>query len=59
MEYRQIVGIAGVVLFAGVFRGWWDWLGLEEVWALGVVIGLMVLGFRLTWLRRGHRWSRG
>ena len=32
MEYRQIVAIplfiAGVVVFAGGFQGWWDWLGV-------------------------------
>ena len=31
MEYRQIVAIplfiAGVVVFAGGFQGWWDWWG--------------------------------
>ena len=60
MEYRQIVAIplfiAGVVVFTGVFQGWWDWLGVAEVWALGVGIGLMILGGDL--LRRGRRRSR-
>ena len=45
---RKIVGIllfiAGVVVYAGVIRGWWDWSDLEEIWAfLGVGIGLMIL----------------
>ena len=61
MEYRQIVVgillfIAGVVVFTGGFQGWWDWLGVAEVWALGVGIGLMILGGDL--LRRGRRRSR-
>ena len=60
MEYRQIVAIplfiAGGLVFAGGFRGWWDWWGVAEVWALGVGIGLMILGGDL--LRRGRRRSR-
>ena len=60
MDNRQIVAIplviAGGLVFAGVFWGWWDWLGVAEVWALGVGIGLMILGGDL--LRRGRRRSR-
>ena len=44
------------MVFAGVFWGWWDWLGVAEVWALGVGIGLVILGGDL--LRRGRRRSR-
>ena len=60
MDNRQIVAIplviAGGLVFAGVFWGWWDWWGVAEVWALGVGIGLMILGGDL--LRRGRRRSR-
>ena len=59
---RKIVGIllfiAGVVVYAGVIRGWWDWLDLEEIWSLGVSAGLMILGGWLALLRRGRRGSR-
>ena len=48
--------IAGGLVFAGVWQGWWDWLGVAEVWPLGVGIGLMILGGDL--LRRGRRRSR-
>ena len=58
---RDIMGIllviVGLVVIAGASRGWWDWLGLQEGWVLGVVgIGLMILGGDL--LRRGWRRSR-
>ena len=60
MEYRQIVGIllviVGLVVNAGASRGWWDWLDVAEGWALGVGLGLMILGSDL--LRRGRRRSR-
>ena len=60
MEYRVIgaipLVIAGGLVFAGVWQGWWDWLGVAEVWPLGVGIGLMILGGDL--LRRGRRRSR-
>ena len=60
MDNRQIVAIPLVIaaglVFAGVFWGWWDWLGVAEVWPLGVGIGLMILGGDL--LRRGRRRSR-
>ena len=60
MDNRQIVAIplviAGGLVFAGVWQGWWDWLGVAEVWPLGVGIGLMILGGDL--LRRGRRRSR-
>ena len=59
-EYRLIGAIllfsVGVVVFAGVNQGWWAWLGVAEVWALGVGIGLMILAGDL--LRRGRRRSR-
>ena len=59
MEHRQIVGIpliiAGAVVFVGVFLGWWDWLDLEEGRALGVGLGLMILGGLLARLLRGRR----
>ena len=63
MEYRQIVAIllfiVGVVVYAGGFQGWWDWLDLEEGRALGVSIGLMILaGILLPRRRRGRRQSR-
>ena len=62
MEYRQIVAIllfiAGVVVYAGVSQGWWDWLGLEEGRALGVSLGLMILAGVLLPRRRGRRRSR-
>ena len=60
MEYRVIgaipLFIAGGLVFAGVWQGWWDWWGVAEVWPLGVGLGLMILGGDL--LRRGRRRSR-
>ena len=59
MESRQIVGIplviAGGLVFVGGLQGWWDWLDLEEVWPLGVGIGLMLLGGWLALLLRGQK----
>ena len=61
MAYRLIGAIllfsVGVVVYAGVYQGWWAWLELEEGWALGVSIGLMIIAGVL--LPRGRRRSRG